>query len=414
MAVNRTSGGGSRSSGGGFSRSSRTSGGGSRPRSRERNTSSGSSRSATRRGGGLNLGGPVGNSGGYRDRSGVGYYDDRRGGGGGAGVWIAVLVVLLIFVSLGGGGSLTNIFESALHGVADSTDSSDSIVDRFSSALQGAGGDIISGMDSGGRSSSSSNARSSGLVSRSMVSQFSGLLSGDGDQMVEALASNFVSTEQSGGGAIDPEKFYWSTNGKGQNVLKLSDDDWDKIETVKLNVFIDDGEGFIDLGLDPLFDFDDNGDLIGEYDGTWMCIDRYPVAFYHLTTIENDNDQYRIIGYVPAFLNDQHVNIILAFDNATPEGYIAGAKVIEEGPGSDLSVEEMVKDLIPVNEGDKVDFVCDFYDYGGEFINNYFFGEQMTVSSEPEIKNYHIPGELTACYRLEDTDGNHYWTPLME
>ena len=196
-------------------------------------------------------------------------------------------------------------------------------------------------------------------------------------------------------------------------MLKLTDDEWDMIDTVKLNVFIDDGEGFIDLGLDPLFDFDDNGDLIGEYDGTWLCIDRYPAAFYHLITIE-DGDQYRIIGYVPAFLNDQHVSIILAFDNANPKGYIAGAKVIESGPGTDLTVEEMVSGLIEVKEGDKVDFVCDYYDYDGVFINNYFFGEQITVSGNPEIKNYKIPGELSACYRLEDNYGNHYWTPLMD
>ena len=38
----------------------------------------------------------------------------------------------------------------------------------------------------------------------------------------------------------------------------------------------------------------------------------------------------------------------------------------------------------------------------------------MTVSSKPEIKNYKIPGELSACYRLEDNYGNYDWTPLMD
>ncbi|MBE6910399.1 MAG: hypothetical protein E7474_12655 [Ruminococcaceae bacterium] len=416
MAINRSpssgnkSSGSSRSGGGSFSRANRSGSGGSRPRSRERNSSAEYSRSTARRGGGLNLGGPVGNSGGYDDRPGTGYYEER-GGGGGAGVWIAVLVVLIIFVSLGGGGSLTNTFESIFHSVAASTDESDSIADRFSSALQGIGGGFL-GEDSG-RSTSSTSARTTSVASRSMVTQFSGLLAGDGDRVVQALAGDFVATRQDVG-SIDPEKFYWSTNSAGQNVLKLTDDEWELVETVKLNVFIDDGEGFIDLGLDPLFDFDDNLDLIGEYDGTWLCIDRYPAAFYHLTTIENDNDEYRIIGYVPAFLNDQHVNLIIAFDNATPEGYIAGAKVIENGPGSDLSVEEMVSGLIAVKEGDVVDFICDYYDYNGEFINNYLFGEQMVVSADPEIKNYRIPGDLTACYRIEDVNGNHYWTPVME
>ena len=379
----------------------RSSGGGSRPTGRERNSSSGSSRSAERRGGGLNLGGPVGNSGGYEDRpSGK---RARGGGGGAAHIWIVVLVVLLIYVSISGGGAFTNLFENIFHSVRDGTENIDTedIRDRFSGVIQDTGERL--GLIEG---------TAAAIGARSVVDQFSGVLSNGSNGVVEAISRGFDAKAQSAP-LIDSEKFYWSKNSKDQRVLKLSDEDWEQIETVKLNVFLDDGEGYIDLGLDPLSDFDDNGDLIGEYDGTWLCIDRYPAAFYHLTTIEN-GDQYRIIGYVPAFLNDQHVSIILAFDNDLPKGYIAGAKVIESGPGTDLSVEEMVSGLVDVREGDAVDFVCDYYDYDGVFINNYFFGEQMIVSKDPEIKNYKIPGDLEACYLLEDVNGNRYWTPLMD
>ena len=205
----------------------------------------------------------------------------------------------------------------------------------------------------------------------------------------------------------------WTRNDEGQRVLKLSEEEWSKIETVKLNVFYDDSGGYIDLGLDPLFKFDADGNLIGEYDGSWIAIDRQPVAFYHLTTIEN-GDKYRIIGYVPAFLNNQHVNLILVFDNDNPKGYIAGAKVIKEGPGTDLSVEQMVTDLIDLHAGDTLDFICDYYEYDGTFINNYFFGKRMTLFKNPKIQNVKVKGTLSACYMLTDKEGNRYWTPLMD
>lgn len=387
----------------------RSSGGGSRPTSRERNSSSSSSRGTERRGGGLNLGGPVGNSGGYEDRPTGG----GRSRGGGGFVWILLLVVILFYIGLTNGGGVSGIFENIFHSVREATEDvdTDEIAERFSGVIQNAG-ESLGLLDGGSGGRTVAAGAAAAVASRSIVGQFSGLLSGDADYSVSAISRGFDATEQYGGG-IDASKFVWSKNSSGQRVLKLTDDEWDMIDTVKLNVFIDDGKGYIDLGLDPLFDFDSNGDLIGEFDGTWLCIDRYPAAFYHLTTIE-DGEQYRIIGYVPAFLNGQHVNLILAFDNANPKGYIAGAKVIESGPGTDLTVEQMVSDLIEVKAGDKVDFVCDYYDYDGVFINNYFFGEQMTVSSSPEIKNYKIPGELSVCYRLEGYSGNHYWTPLID
>ena len=50
--------------------------------------------------------------------------------------------------------------------------------------------------------------------------------------------------------------------------------------------------------------------------------------------------------------------------------------------------------------------VCDYYDYYGDFINNCFFGQPMTMSANPEIRNIKVKGKLSNGYR--------YWSPLIE
>ena len=39
---------------------------------------------------------------------------------------------------------------------------------------------------------------------------------------------------------------------------------------MEMNVFLDDEKAFIDLGLDNVYEYNDDGDLIMEYDGTYL------------------------------------------------------------------------------------------------------------------------------------------------
>ena len=82
--------------------------------------------------------------------------------------------------------------------------------------------------------------------------------------------------------------------------MSLSLEQWKLVSDLELNVFIDDGEGYIDLGLDNDFEFDKQGNLVGEYDGTWLAIDNHIVAYYHTDTFD-DGTNYRISGRIPAF-----------------------------------------------------------------------------------------------------------------
>ena len=174
-------------------------------------------------------------------------------------------------------------------------------------------------------------------------------------------------------------------------------------------MFYDDGEGFIDLGLDNVFEFDKNGALLGNTDRTWLAINGQPVAYYYLDTVE-DGTNYSISGYVPALLNGERVELMLVFDSKNPHGIISGAcPVYVEG-----ETETVAKGLTEIKVGDTLDFICDYYSYAGEYQDSYFLGEQMVVTENMEISNVDVgEGNVRVTYRFTDIYNQQYWTPAF-
>ena len=209
---------------------------------------------------------------------------------------------------------------------------------------------------------------------------------------------------------LDPDALVWQTNAQGQPVIALSEEQWGLVQGLELNMFYDDGQGFIDLGLDNVFDFDANGALVGETDGTWLAINGQPVAYYHTNTTD-DGENYTISGYVPALLNDERVELVLVFDNDNPYGYIAGARTVY----TDGETDTQAKGLTELEVGDKLDFICDYYGYDGSYLDSYFLGDQMTVTDTMEISNVDIGREyVSATYRFTDLYNQHYWTAPIQ
>ena len=68
------------------------------------------------------------------------------------------------------------------------------------------------------------------------------------------------------------EDLAWTAREDGTPVLRLSEDQWKLVHSLDLNLFYDDGEGFIDLGLDNVFDFDEEGNLLGNAEKTWLAV----------------------------------------------------------------------------------------------------------------------------------------------
>jgi len=233
----------------------------------------------------------------------------------------------------------------------------------------------------------------------------------DVGQLAEWFTSDRVrnSAEYYAENYLDPSRLVATPKGD-EYVLKLTDEEWDVVQEVQLNVFYDDGEGYIDLGMDNVYRFDNDGDLVLEYDGTWLAINGNIVSYYMISN-DVDGDNYVITGRVPALLNGQLVDIILVFDNENEKGVVAGARINYNG-----LTQAQAKGLIQIKPGDVIDFLCDYYTYEGEYISSYYLGEQFIVpESGLTISNVSVgeaPCRVTYC--LTDMYGNEMWTQALD
>lgn len=208
---------------------------------------------------------------------------------------------------------------------------------------------------------------------------------------------------------FDDSNLKWVRDPAGYYKIAMSEEQWDLVEGLDLNVFYDDGEGYIDLGLDNLFDYDAQGNVIGDYDNTWMSVNGQVVAYYHTTT-EDTGNGYTISGYIPAFLNGDRVELQVVFDDEHQVGYISGARYVYPGGETD----SIAKDMAPLQAGDKLDFICDYYDYNGNYTDSYYLGDQMTVGDRLELGNIDIgEGDTVVTYLLTDIYQQQYWTPAV-
>ena len=217
------------------------------------------------------------------------------------------------------------------------------------------------------------------------------------EDTVEYISDNFFGSAS----------LVWNQDSEGNYTMSLSEDQWSLVHELDLNMFYDDGQGYVDLGLDNIYSFDENGSLVADTARDWLAINGQPVAYYHIDTID-DGENYTITGRVPAMLNDERVELILVFDNDNPYGYVAGASKQYDEATETMTV---AKNLVEINNGDKIDFLCDFYSYSGEFQDSYYLGEQMTVDGDLEISNVDIgEGDAVITYRFTDIYNQEYWS----
>ncbi len=210
---------------------------------------------------------------------------------------------------------------------------------------------------------------------------------------------------------LDSSDLFWSQNSDGDYVLKLSEEQWDLIHDIDLNMFVDDGNGYIDLGLDNIFDWDSDDNLVADISGTWITINGQIVPYYHTDTTELGGDAYAISGYVPIFLNGEKAELIVTFTNEEPEGFVAGAVYDYEKENT----ETVAKSLDQVQSGDVIDFICDYYTYDGKYENSYMEGEELKVIGDLKVGELAVGADhLLISYRLTDIYNNVYWTPIIE
>jgi len=190
--------------------------------------------------------------------------------------------------------------------------------------------------------------------------------------------------------------------------LVLTDEEWGLIETAALNIFVDDGRGgFIDLGCDNYLEYDQNNDLILGFDGTWICLDGNPAAFY--MTEAGEEGTY---GRIPARITrdgEQMLMNIMVFIDMEGNGTVLGADPLYAG-----ETETQAKGSIPIERGDRIQLLCDYYTYEGAYEGSYTLGNAFTAGSSIIVDYRAISNDdVSVSYRLTDIYGNVYWTPAV-
>ena len=200
----------------------------------------------------------------------------------------------------------------------------------------------------------------------------------------------------------------------GQQVLVLAEDTWEQITDVELNVFVDDGGGFLDLGLDNVAEYNEDGDLIDDWDGTWLTIQGQPAAVYPISDEDDDEDGLYITRkFIPALLNGERVNLIVEFNEETGEDLVLGAQSV-------TPTGVVGKGYTEMNGGDVITLVCDYYTYDGVFSAQYTLGSPVIVPEDGRLSvaNMKIAGgeddRMLYTYRLTDLYQAHYWLPVTE
>ena len=233
------------------------------------------------------------------------------------------------------------------------------------------------------------------------VSSIFGLTEGNADFLENRVLDERQMARYIGENSFDGSALVWQ-NGR----ISLSEDQWELVQTLHANMFYDDGTGYIDLGMDTVYDFDDFGNLLSPEEITWIAINDQPVAYYHEFTLD-DGTHYSITGRVPVFYNGERAELILEFTDENPYGTVVGVRRIYK----DGETETLAKTLDAVKDGDVIDFICDYYSYAGEYLDSYMLGEQLIVDGELTISDVYVNADaarLTYCFT--DIYNRQYWT----
>jgi len=264
---------------------------------------------------------------------------------------------------------------------------------------------VLSTLLGGSSSSGSTDLLSSllGVKSGTSVKYLSERETSD-EEMAEYILNN----------SFNAASLNWLDGGDGSLYIRLTKDQWSLVNDLCLSMYYDDGEGYIDLGMDNIFSFNENGDLLAPEEATWLAINGQAVAYYYDTMVD-DGTNYTIRGHVPAFVtrDDEttRVNLLLVFDNDHPYGYIAGAEPVYS---DEDEVKVAAKALTELQEGDVIDFICDYYTYEGVYQDSYYLGDPMTYQDNMEISSIRITaGHANMMYRFTDIYNVEYWSECI-
>lgn len=241
------------------------------------------------------------------------------------------------------------------------------------------------------------------------VSSIAGLAQGNIDFLSGRAMNEEQMTEYLVQNSFDASLLTWTDTANGSAIV-LPEKQWELVQTLHANMFYDDGEGYIDLGLDTVYDFDEEGNLLAPDEFTWIAVNEQPVAYYHESTVD-DGENYSITGRIPVLYNGERAELVVEFTDEDPYGSVVGVRrIYTEGETATVA-----KTMDAVTAGDVIDFVCDYYSYDGEYLDSYMLGEQLVVTDELVISDVYIDADsANLTYLFTDIYNQTYWTNPVE
>ncbi len=155
----------------------------------------------------------------------------------------------------------------------------------------------------------------------------------------------------------------------------LTNKEWETITGYEQGLRMKVGHRFVDLGSDNVYDLDDKGHYMVEFDDTWVAINGVVVALHPGTPRDEGNGRVVYTGTVDATLNFMTpIKIYIEWVN---EGDVEGEGVIKGYlPADEDSQDSNVKDATGVPRGLKqfktsnvITFLYDWYDEDGNFLS---------------------------------------------
>lgn len=169
--------------------------------------------------------------------------------------------------------------------------------------------------------------------------------------------------------------------------------------------------------MNNVYDFDDDGNLIVDFDYTWVALNGMIVPFYAQEEgTKTDGEEYSY-GYVPAVLNNEtDIKIMVYWDNNNNKnGKAVGYYIDSEDDTSSFPSRSM----IDFEKGDVIQFYYDYYDYDGNFVKSYYYSsgdKDAVITYDGEINvSYDYVAEYDAVisYNIEDIYLNKYRTEFV-
>lgn len=197
-----------------------------------------------------------------------------------------------------------------------------------------------------------------------------------------------------------------TTEVDGRCVLELSEEDWEIVNDAAMQMFAVYDGFYVDMGLDDYCEFDDYGNLIVEYDQTWVALDGQVVPFFH-ESYTSDGNSFFTCGSVPCVYNGTDAEIVLVWDTEHPSGYAAGVRPV-------YTDSVAAKGLYDICDGDTFQVYYDIYDEDLNYVETMTLDDEIfTVQDSLEVGYADAAeqlGDTFIYYVLEDIYNNTYYT----